>query len=231
MSGHLPNEKLKYKDREKLMTLTTKVSLPKQMLPDHRYPVIYLLHGMGSDESDIFSLFEPLKGKYILIAIRGPLQRGNGYAYFNILRIGYPEIGSFEDILTQLKDTMVELQNHYPIDPARQFMAGFSQGAIISMSMAIRYGDFFKGIAALHGYVPQHVSAEKIADLEALHVFIGHGERDEMFSMAVGKANEAFFRDRSPEVTFKTYPNGHGVSESEKTDVIAWFEAFTKELT
>jgi phospholipase/carboxylesterase len=213
------------------MTLRSKVSLPKNIQADHRYPVIYLLHGMGSDEEDIFSLFEELKENYILIAIRGPIQQGNGFAYFNILRIGYPEIGSFEAVLIQLKDTMLELQKHYPIDHDCQFVAGFSQGAILSMSMAIRYGVFFKGIAALHGYVPQHVSSEKIADLETVHVFIGHGERDEMFSMAVGKANEAFFKDRTPEVTFKTYPNGHWVSQFEKSDVIRWFEHFTKDLT
>ncbi len=213
------------------MMLNTKVSLPLNLSSDHPYPVIYLLHGMGGDEEDIFSLFEALKNDYILIALRGPIQRGNGFAYFNILRIGYPEISSFESILLELKDSIDELQQRYPIDKDRQFIAGFSQGAILSMSMVIRYGSFFKGFAALHGYVPQHVSAENIADLEAVSVFIGHGERDEMFSMAVGKANDAFFKDRSPEVTFKTYPNGHWVSDQEKSDVMAWFERFNNELT
>ena len=110
-------------------------------------------------------------------------------------------------------------------------MAGFSQGAILSMTMALKYGAFFKGIAALHGYVPQHVLTEKIADLEAVHVFIGHGEQDEMFSISVGRANEALFKDRSPNVTFKTYRSGHWVSDAEKTDVYLWFEGFTDRLT
>jgi len=213
------------------MTLTTKVSLPVNRLPETRYPVLYLLHGMGSDAADIFSLFEDLKEKFILVAIQGPLKRGNGYAYFDILRIGYPELTSFEDILVRLKETMDASKDHYPIDPQCRFIAGFSQGAILSMSIVSRYGSYFKGVAALHGYVPQHVSAEKVADLEAVNVFIGHGERDEMFSMAVGRANEAFFKDRTPNVTFKTYPNGHWVSAQEKTDVLGWLQGFTDDLT
>lgn len=208
------------------MTLFTKVSVPKKTKPDTLYPVIYLLHGMGSDEEDIFSLFESLKDRFILIAIRGPLQRGNGYTYYNLLRIGYPDLDSFESILSALKQETQLAQSLYPIDPNRQFFAGFSQGAILSMSMAIRYGSAFKGIAALHGYVPQHVSAEKVADLEALHVLITQGETDEMFSSAIGKANEAFFKDRSPLVSFRSYPHGHWVSELEKADVMAWFDAF-----
>lgn len=213
------------------MTLFTKVSVPKNTNPSSRYPVIYLLHGMGSDEEDIFSLFESLKDRFILIAIRGPLQRGNGYTYYDLLRLGYPDIDSFESILSALKQKTQLAQSTYPIDPERQFFAGFSQGAILSMSMAIRYGSAFKGIAALHGYVPQHVSAEKIADLEAVHVLITHGETDELFSAAIGKANETFFKDCSPLVSFKSYPHGHWVSEAEQTDVLAWFDAFVPRLT
>ncbi len=213
------------------MTLFTQVSVPKSTNPDTRYPVIYLLHGMGSDEKDIFSLFEPLKDRFILIAIRGPIQRGNGYTYYNLLRIGYPDIESFESIMSALKQETLLAQSTYPIDSDRQFFAGFSQGAILSMSMAIRHGSAFKGIAALHGYVPQHVSAEKVADLENVHVLITQGERDEMFSPAIGKANEAFFKDRSPLVSFRSYPHGHWVSEPEKADVLAWFDAFASILT
>jgi phospholipase/carboxylesterase len=204
------------------MKLFTKVSLPKKLDPQHLYPVLYLLHGMGSDEEDIFSLFEDLKEQAILIAIRGPLQRGSGYAYFDVLRIGYPVIDSFESILNELMAFTTQAQKLYPIDKSRQFFAGFSQGAILSMSLAIRMGSQLKGIVALHGYIPQHVSSGQIADLESLSIYIAHGQTDQMFSLAVGKANEAFFRDRSPRVTFNVVPHGHWISDQEKKDILNW---------
>jgi phospholipase/carboxylesterase len=204
------------------MKLFTKVSLPKKLDPQHLYPVLYLLHGMGSDEEDIFSLFEDLKEQAILIAIRGPLQRGSGYAYFDVLRIGYPVIDSFESILNELMAFTTQAQKLYPIDKSRQFFAGFSQGAILSMSLAIRMGSQLKGIVALHGYIPQHVSSGEIKDLESLSIYIAHGQTDQMFSLAVGKANEAFFRDRSPRVTFNVVPHGHWISDQEKKDILNW---------
>jgi len=208
------------------MTLTLKISAPSPLLPNTSYPALFILHGMGSDEEDIFPLFESLKDRYFLFAVRGPIPKGSGYAFFNTLRIGYPELGSFESILVQLKETLDETLKRYPIDPQRVFMAGFSQGAILSMSMAARYGSLFKGIAALHGYIPAHVSAEKVADLQDVFVFIGQGQQDPMFSSAVGQANAAFFNDRSPEVVYKTYPSGHWVDPQEKADVLAWFDQF-----
>jgi phospholipase/carboxylesterase len=204
------------------MNLTSKVSTPKYLIPNQLYPVIYLLHGMGSDEEDIFSLFEDLKEEAILIAIRGPLQRGSGYAYFDVLRIGYPVIESFDSIINELEAYTVQVQKLYPIDPQRQFFAGFSQGAILSMSLAINMGDRLKGIVALHGYIPQHVSSGKIADLENVLIYIAHGQSDEMFSMSIGKLNEAFFRDRSPQVTFNPVPHGHWISDQEKKDTLQW---------
>lgn len=181
---------------------------------------------MGSDEEDIFSLFESLRDRFILIAFRGPLHRAHGYTYYNLLRLGYPDIPSFERILTQLKQETQGALSSYPIDPDRQFFAGFSQGAILAMSMVIRYGSAFRGIAALHGYIPQHVLAENIADLEAVHVLLTQGNTDELFSPSIGKANEAFFNDRSPLVSFRCYPHGHWVSEDEKADVLAWLALF-----
>jgi len=193
--------------------------------PSFLYPVLYLLHGMGSDEEDIFSLFENLKEDAILISIRGPLQRGQGYAYFNVLRIGYPEISSFETILKELEAFTFKAQALYPIDKDRQFFAGFSQGAILSMSLAIRMGTQLKGIVALHGYIPQHVSSGKIHDLETLQIYIAQGQTDEMFSRSVGKANEVFFKDRSPNVTFIEFPQGHWISDLEKDSILTWLRA------
>lgn len=204
------------------MTLTTKVSLPKNENAYQLYPVVYLLHGMGSDEEDIFTLFDDLKDKAILISIRGPLLRGSGFAYFDVLRIGYPVIDSFELILNELIEYTHLAQTLYPIDKNRQFFAGFSQGAILSMSLAIRMGSQLKGIVALHGYIPQHVSSGQIADLESLSIYIAHGQTDQMFSMAIGKANEAFFRDRSPHVTFNSVPHGHWISDQEKAETLQW---------
>src|ERR1043166_7859473 len=44
------------------------------------------------------------------------------------------------------------MRSHYPIDPARVFVAGFSSGAIMSQVMAASYADVFAAAAVLSGH-------------------------------------------------------------------------------
>src|SRR6186997_2950016 len=47
--------------------------------------LLILLHGIGSNEKDLFSFADKLPGNYLVISVRAPLSVGNdGYAWFNI---------------------------------------------------------------------------------------------------------------------------------------------------
>lgn len=207
------------------MQLFTKVTLPSNLRPDVKFPVIYALHGMGSDEEDIYSLVEDLKDEFILIAVRGPLKIGPGYGYFDIQRIGVPQVDSLDDILRQLSELTLRSQEQYPIDPTKQFFVGFSQGAILSMSLALVLGSQINGIVAMHGYIPQHIKEITVnAKIDQIKVMITHGESDEMFPIDIGRSNESYFKERTHNVRFNTYSHGHSVSYQEKTDVINWLQ-------
>jgi len=208
------------------MQLFTKVTLPSNLKPDVKYPVIYALHGMGSDEEDIYSLVEDLKDEFILIAVRGPLKMGPGYGYFNIQRIGVPQADSLDEILRQLSELTLRSQEQYPIDPSKQFFVGFSQGAILSMSLALVLGSQISGIVAMHGYIPQHIKDITVnAKIDSLRVMITHGESDEMFPIDIGRSNESYFKERTQNVEFNSYLHGHSVSYQEKMDVINWLKS------
>ncbi|WP_146113433.1 alpha/beta hydrolase-fold protein [Paenibacillus sp. PCH8] len=58
------------------------VRLPSHYTPDQRYPVIFALHGMGSDEQDMLRLMEPLQSEFIIVAIRGSIVQGGGMLIF-----------------------------------------------------------------------------------------------------------------------------------------------------
>lgn len=207
------------------MKFVTRVSLPKSPDPSKRYPVIYALHGRGSDEKDIYSLVQDLEEDFILIALRGPLQSSPGFSYFDIHRIGFPVIESFEAVLKGLSGFMAEAQKRYPIDPDRQFFVGFSQGAILSLSLAARLGSKLRGIAALHGYLPEHVRSGQIAPKsDRLAVLIAQGATDPLFPPEIGRQNEAFFKTLTQDLTYRVYPHGHSVSGQEVKQLTEWLK-------
>jgi len=199
------------------------VWLPPILEKDKKYPVIYAMHGMGSDEKDILKLIEELKNDFILIGIRGSLSKDPGFAYFNIKSFGNPDIDSFEAAVANLKDFINNAPKSYPIDITREYLLGFSQGAILSMTLALSMGDKLRGFVALSGYIPKHVKANyPIKSLENLSVFISHGEFDSIFPLSVGEDNRDFFKARAEKVTFKHYPAGHEVTLDLKKDFVKW---------
>jgi len=205
------------------------VHLPSNLEKGEKYPVIYVMHGMGSSEKDILGLIEELQNDFILIGIRGSLSKDNGFVYFNIKSFGNPDIDSFDKAVSNLKEFIDNAPKSYPIDTAKQYLLGFSQGAILSMTLALILGDKLKGIIALSGYIPKHVKENyPIKPFEDLSVFISHGELDPIFPVSIGKDNYDFFKERDENVTYRHYQMEHEVSLETKKDFVKWI--YSQEL-
>ncbi|MCF7756936.1 esterase [Paenibacillus xylanexedens] len=186
------------------------VRLPSHYNPDQRYPVIFALHGMGSDEQDMLRLMEPMQSDFIIVAIRGPIVQGSGYAYFQIKSIGNPIRELYDASVLGLQQLIVDLSAKYAIDPTRRYIAGFSQGAIMAMTLSLMMGDAIKGIVAMSGYIPQFVKDEyKLQPDSELSVFISHGDQDHLFPLQLGEDNANFFRQHTNQVTYVPYNGGH----------------------
>jgi phospholipase/carboxylesterase len=61
-----------------------------------RAPLVVLLHGRGSHESDIISLAEQLPEGFEYVAVRAPIPEGEGFAWFANRGIGWPLADSLE---------------------------------------------------------------------------------------------------------------------------------------
>ncbi|WP_413036295.1 alpha/beta hydrolase [Paenibacillus xylanilyticus] len=194
-------------------SFTYEVRVPSNYDTDQKYPVIFALHGMGSDEQDMLQLMEPMQADFIIVAVRGSIVQGGGYAYFQIKSIGNPVRELFDTSAQGLQQLIQHLSSEYAIDPARRYIAGFSQGAIMAMTLSLIMGDAIKGIAAMSGYIPQFVKDEyPIQPGTALSVFISHGDQDHLFPLQLGEDNADYFREHISNVTYVLYPGGHHVT-------------------
>ena len=63
----------------------------------------------------------------------------------------------FDESVKKLKEFIEYASNTYPIDPNKKFIIGFSQGAILSMALALVLGEKIKGIIPMQGYIPTFV--------------------------------------------------------------------------
>lgn len=200
------------------------VQLPSKMEKGKKYPVIFGLHGIGYDGQYMLDLVPELKEDYILIGIQGDLTYENGYAYYDLKGYGNPERDLFDSSVEKLKSFIDYASNQYPIDPDQKYLIGFSQGAILSMTLALILGDSIRGIVPMHGYIPDFVKQEyPLKPIDHLHVFLCQGATDPIFPLKVGQENYDYLTEKAASLKYTIYPAAHEISENNKQDIVAWF--------
>ena len=201
---------------------------PENIEHGKKYPAIFLLHGMGSNEKNMMPLVSGIEKDLFVFSIRGPLQQPPGYAFFTIHGFGNPHRDAFDDAVNKLENFIEYAAENYPIDASEVFFMGFSQGAILSMTLGLKLGNRIKGIIALSGYIPAFVKEEyDIQSLDGVSAFISHGEHDQVLPFEWGVDAEAFYSQNGATSTFSKYPEGHTVSNENFNDFTAWFNNMT----
>ena len=79
---------------------------PKQVDPDKTYPALFLIHGMGSNEQNMFPLVQGLEEEFYIFSIRGPISQPPGFAFFTIEGYGKPHRDVFDRAVDQLTNFM-----------------------------------------------------------------------------------------------------------------------------
>jgi phospholipase/carboxylesterase len=198
---------------------------PKEIHPDKKYPALFIMHGIGSNEQNMLSLVNGLEEQFYIFSIRGHLPQPPGYAFFTIEGYGKPHRKVFDDGVSKLTSFIDYACEQYSLDRSHLYLLGFSQGAILAMTLGLTLGNKIKGIVALSGYIPAFVKEEyEIKPVNEVSVFISHGEMDQVLPFEWGLANNEYFRQLGANVTFKTYQEGHSVSLRNLQDFTNWLK-------
>jgi phospholipase/carboxylesterase len=196
---------------------------PKHIDPEKKYPALFVMHGIGSNEQNMLSLVNGLEEQFYIFSIRGNLSQPPGFAYFTIQGYGKPHREVFDEGVSKLTSFIDYACEQYPLDTSHLYLLGFSQGAILAMTLGLTLGSKIKGIVALSGYIPAFVKEEySIKSVDEVSLFISHGEMDQVLPYEWGVANYEYFRQLGANVTFNTYPEGHSVSLKNLQDFTNW---------
>lgn len=199
------------------------IVLPSDFDPNKTYPTVFTLHGKGSNEKNMFGLVSPLADSFIIIGIRGDLVLGEGYQYYELKSIGNPIRGMFDQAVQKLEAFVDYATEKYPVDRHQRYLLGFSQGAILAMTLALTMGNQWRGIVALNGYIPEFVKTEyTLQSVEDVSVFISHGQYDSVFPIRIGQETASYMQSKTPHVTFNTYPTDHRASAQNQQDIVHW---------
>lgn len=201
------------------------VNIPANWEQGKRYPAILTLHGKGSNEQNMSGLVAPLAEEFIIIGIRGNMPLGPGYQYYDLKSLGNPDRQMFDQAAADLAEFISYITEKYPVMPDKRYLLGFSQGAILAMTLALTMGEQLKGIIALNGYIPEFVKTEyTLRSMKNVSVFASHGEYDSVFPVRIAHETAAYLQEQTDDLTFKLYPSDHGVTEENQLDFLKWLQ-------
>ncbi|MFK7900029.1 MAG: alpha/beta hydrolase [Cyclobacteriaceae bacterium] len=192
-------------------------------------PLLILLHGYGSNEEDLFGLANEFDKEYLVISVRAPQTLAfGGYAWFNIdftpegIKV-YDE-AEIDSSLETVKAFITECKEKHSVDENHIYLAGFSQGAILSHLIAYTYPEMVQGILAMSGFAREG-SIKNRADLEQirkLDVCITHGTEDPVIPVQQARATKELLDKWEIPYQYKEYPMAHGISPECLVDISQW---------
>jgi phospholipase/carboxylesterase len=191
-------------------------------------PLLLLLHGVGSNEQDLFGLAPFLDKRFLVISARAPNTLGPGsYAWFEVTFTPQgPSINpqqaeaSRETLIMFIK----EAASMYGADSQRVYLMGFSQGAIMSASVALTQPELVAGAVLMSGRILPEIRP-LMASNDALIGFpflVVHGTADRVLPVTYGRASRDLLSSLPVDLTYHEYPMGHEVSQESLSDVAAW---------
>jgi phospholipase/carboxylesterase len=117
-----------------------------------------------------------------------------------------------------------EVVKAYGADAQRVYLMGFSQGAIMSASVALSRPDLVAGAVLMSGRIlpqiePLVAAPEK---LKGLPMLVVHGTADATLPISNGRASQKTLSALPVDLLYREYPMGHEVSRESLSDVTAW---------
>jgi len=191
-------------------------------------PCLVLLHGVGANEVNLIDFAARQDPRLCVILARGPITFGPGqFGWFNVnFTPTRPVIhtAQAEQSRQTLVDFIAGLPAAYGIDPHRIWIAGFSQGGILSASVGLTRPDMVAGFGILSGRILPEIAplTASSQELGKLHVFVSHGLHDGKLSIDFARSAQRLLAEKDVKLTYREYVAAHELNGDMQRDFGQW---------
>lgn len=189
---------------------------------------VILLHGVGGNETNLLEVANAFDPDVLVVLPRGPLQLAPGqFGWFRVAfgangpKIDPDEAESSRQTLIRF---IAQMEANYGLATGSTVIAGFSQGGIMSASVALSAPEQVCGFGILSGRILPEL-AEHLASRErltSLQAYISHGELDNTLPVSWAQRAEQWLTELGVSFESQRYAAGHTLTTAMQADFIAW---------
>lgn len=178
--------------------------------PDTEWPLIFFLHGAGSDVNDSRFVMS-----YGLPEVLYSGDQPQEFPFIVVSPQAYPNVPWWEgDTLVILNALLDEIVRTYQVDLDRVYLTGLSMGGYGSWWLATDYPDRFAAVVSVSGSgyrTPTAPDEETVCRLRDVPLWAIHGDRDMISDPMANKVQVLSLAACGGEVEWTLYPDaGHG---------------------
>jgi len=189
-------------------------------------PELWLLHGYGSHEGDLFGL-SPALEEFEIKALRAPIDLiPTGHAWYS-LSFDYnglksEDLSEAEQSLAKIVATLEQHHLEHPNRP-RPIILGFSQGGILANALAWTRPDLVTATVSICSYMPWNWAFINDKAPESFcPSYNAYGLHDGVILPEISMRSYEKLEMVNPNLVWKGYPMAHTIHPSAFQDVKAW---------
>ena len=192
---------------------------------------VFMLHGYGSNEEDLYSFASELPEELFIISVRAPYAlEPFGYAWY---AINFEAVaGKWSDDAQaiasreQIVQFIDEACKAYGLDSNNVTLLGFSQGTVLSYAVALSYPEKIKRVIALSGYINESIliPTYQSKDHSGLNIYCSHGQVDQVIPIEWAQRAPEILSNLGIKHLYQEYPVGHGVAPQNFYAFKDWLE-------
>lgn len=212
----------------------TYLERPAQAVAGQQTWLLVLMHGVGSNEQDLFGLAPYVPPQFHVLSLRAPFAMGMGaYAWFQFTvdadgtrHINVPQEQQARILVQQ---TVEAAASQLGIPPERIVLAGFSQGGIMALSQLLTQPQTLRGVLVWHSrLLPEiaslHAPAAAFAGKSA---WVSHGSYDNVIPLTSAHAVRDRLAALPLQLSYHEYPGAHEIRPEELRASMQWLQDLT----
>ncbi len=191
--------------------------------------LLVLMHGVGSNEEDLFGLAPSVPAHFHVVSLRAPNLMGQGsYAWFQfgITPQGQRVINQEQEAASRrlIAETVSALSQQLGVPPERVVVGGFSQGGIMALSLLLTQPQRVQGAMVLHSrllaeVLPLLAPADQ---LQGKQLWVSAGTRDQVLPLAHSHAIREQLQQLPLTLRHAEFPNAHEITPDELAQAMQW---------